>query len=76
MKDIQEKRIEKELELLESSPYFYRISKKVSKEEMYIELIYQHPYETVAPSIIFVVHLVANYPFNNPRIFCKSQVST
>ena len=30
---VQEKRIEKELSLLENCPYFYRISKKISKEE-------------------------------------------
>lgn len=75
MKDIQEKRIEKELSLLENSPFFYRISKKISKEEMFIELVYKHPFEEEAPSIIFVVHLVANYPFNTPRVFCKSPVS-
>lgn len=75
MKDIQEKRIEKELQLLEESPYFYRVSKKVSKEEMYIELVYAHPFDEEAPGIIFVLHLVANYPFNTPRVFCKSPVS-
>ena len=75
MKDIQEKRIEKELSLLENCPYFYRISKKISKEEMFIELIYKHPFDEQAANIIFVIHLVSNYPFNTPRVFCKSPVS-
>jgi ubiquitin-protein ligase len=78
MKDIQEKRIEKELYLLENCPYFYRISKKINKEEMYIDLIYntteEEEQEKQKP-IIFVIHLVANYPFNTPRVFCKSPVS-
>lgn len=74
MKDIQEKRIEKELQLLGESPYFYRISKKISKDEMFIELVYNHPFDEEAQAIIFVIHLVSNYPFNTPRVFCKSAV--
>ena len=75
MKDIQEKRLEKEISNLESSPYFYRISKKISKEEMFIELIYKHPNLPDEPSIVFVLQVLLNYPFNPPRVYCKSPFS-
>eukprot|EP00340_Litonotus_pictus_P002370 CAMPEP_0170517482 /NCGR_PEP_ID=MMETSP0209-20121228/3466_1 /TAXON_ID=665100 ORGANISM="Litonotus pictus, Strain P1" /NCGR_SAMPLE_ID=MMETSP0209 /ASSEMBLY_ACC=CAM_ASM_000301 /LENGTH=449 /DNA_ID=CAMNT_0010802753 /DNA_START=96 /DNA_END=1445 /DNA_ORIENTATION=- len=42
---------------------------------MFIELSYKHPFEEEAPNIFFVIHLVANYPFNVPRVFCKSGFS-
>lgn len=75
MKDIQEKRIEKELLLIESSPFFSKIHKKISKDEMYIELAYNNPIDSKSDKIYFLIHLTQNYPFNPPRLFCKSAVS-
>lgn len=75
MKDIQEKRIEKELILIESSPFYSKIHKKISKDEMYIELVYKHPLDSKCDNIIFFIQLTQNYPFNPPRLFCKSAVS-
>lgn len=74
MKDIQEKRLNKELMLLEGSPYFYRILKKISKEELYIELSYPNPSEE-GSDIIFIIHICSNFPFTSPKLFCKTQVS-
>ena len=75
MKEIQEKRIEKEILQLEENKYYYRTTKKISKEEYYFELSYTHPDENNTESIIFILHLCPNFPFNSPKLYCKSSVS-
>ena len=74
MKEIQEKRYEKEIAMLEENKYFYRTAKKASKEEYYFELSYKHPDEKSTEPIIFILHMCLNFPFNPPKLYCKSSV--
>lgn len=74
MKEIQEKRIQKEISILETTVFFERIQKKISKDEMYIDLSCKHPYME-NESISFILHVCSNYPFNPPKLFCKSPVN-
>lgn len=74
MKEIQEKRIENEVNQLQENPFFYRIIKKISFEEMMIELKYTHP-EEGKDDIFFILHMLPNYPFVPPRLYCKSAFS-
>lgn len=77
IRDIQEKRIETELELLQESiiPTKY---KKISKDEYYIDVyvpfsLIEH--ENIKSDINFLIHMQPNFPFSQPRVYCKSQVS-
>lgn len=74
MKEIQEKRIEKEISLIEQSQYFYRVAKKISKDEYYFEFKFNYPDEINKEEIIFILHMCNNYPFNPPKLYCKSAV--
>lgn len=75
MKEIQEKRIEKELFLLQETKYFNKIFKKVSKDELFIELSYENPDTAkTTDTISFILHMGPNYPFNCPQVFCKTGV--
>lgn len=75
MKEIQEKRIEKELFLLQETKFYDKVFKKVSKDEMFIELVYDNPdVNKTSDSISFILHMGPNYPFNSPQVFCKTGV--
>jgi len=75
MKEIQEKRIENELSILKNS--LINI-KKVNKEEYFIDVTLPHKIvdsQSVTTDINFLIHMVANFPFNQPRVYCKTPVN-
>lgn len=88
MKEIQEKRIESELSALQSNQFFSKISKKVSYEEMMIDLKYLFDKQTnkvltetegditgkteSLEEVVFSIHILPNFPFSSPRVYCKS----
>jgi len=89
MKEIQEKRIESEIQSLQSNQFFNKISKKVSYEEMMIDLKYllnkesntvltESQADTISgkkdtiEEILFSIHILPNFPFSSPRVYCKS----
>lgn len=76
MKDIQEKRLENELALLQESiiPSKFR---RLKNDEYYIDVML--PKEMVDSSgvvmdIGFLIHIVSNFPFNQPKVYCKTPV--
>jgi ubiquitin-protein ligase len=76
MKEIQEKRIENELSLLKESKMPYKL-KKINKEEYQIEVSLPSDRlsnENIKKDIIFLIHMLPNFPFNSPQVFCKSPV--
>lgn len=74
MKEIQEKRLESELTLLSSAilPTKY---KKINKEEYLVETqVPANLAENVNNDITFIIQMGPNFPFNQPRVFCKTPV--
>lgn len=77
MKDIQEKRVENEVSLLEHSLIPTKV-KKINKDEYYIEVFV--PFKQIAVGSItldinFAIHMVPNFPFNQPKVYCKTPVN-
>lgn len=82
MKDIQEKRIENELSLIQESPIPNKF-KKIDRDEYQIdvkiptnkieELKDEKNYEQ---EIRFIILMGPNYPFNQPKVYCKSEVKS
>ncbi len=77
MKEIQEKRIENELSILQELNIPCRF-KKLNKEEYLIDI--SVPYtllsnDNIQKDINFVIHMLPNFPFNPPQVFCKSTVN-
>ncbi len=74
MKDIKEKRIENELALLQNSSIPSKF-KKINKEEYYIDVTLPGiENETIKSDITFLIHMVPNFPFNQPKVYCKTPV--
>lgn len=76
MKDIQEKRIENELNLVKSLNYPHKI-KKQNKDEYYIDIAFpssEFNSEFIQNDISFLIHILPNFPFSQPRVFCKTHV--
>jgi hypothetical protein len=78
MRDIQEKRVETELALLQESIIPSKF-KKINKEEYYIEVfvpavLVEH--ENIKTDINFLIHMLPNFPFSQPRVYCKTQVNS
>ncbi len=77
MKEIQEKRIENEISLTQHSIIPSKF-KKINKEEYHIEV--SVPYnlienESVKTDIVFLIHMVPNFPFSQPKVYCKTPVT-
>jgi ubiquitin-protein ligase len=79
MKEIQEKRIENEISLLNSINKSIRL-KKFNKDEYYIDITIpvqiQTDEETFSNTeVVFLIHLPHNYPINPPKLYCKTPFS-
>jgi hypothetical protein len=61
--------------LLENSNIPIKL-KKISKEEYYIELSINRNTinDTLDTNITVVIHMQPNFPFNQPRVICKTPV--
>jgi ubiquitin-protein ligase len=81
MKEIQDKRLERgnkkitqEIALLEESTYPVK-QKKIAKGEYHIEVeIKVNIQELEDKKITFLIHIVSNFPFNPPKVYCKTGV--
>ena len=77
MKDIQEKRIENELNLIKNSAIPSKF-KKINKEEYQIEVTLPFKMiesDLITNDIVFLIQMVANFPFNQPKVYCKTPVN-
>jgi ubiquitin-protein ligase len=72
MRDIQDRRIEKEIDLLDQLPVQHKY-KKV-KEDYHIEITITNP-DINEQTISFVIQVGDNFPFVQPKIFCKTSVN-
>lgn len=78
MKEIQEKRIENELKsIINNDNEINCTYKKIAKDEYYIEITV--PRKLIEDSnmhsdVSFLIHMVPNFPFNQPRVYCRTSV--
>lgn len=77
MKEIQEKRIENELSLLQESKIPCKF-KKIGKEDYLIDVTVPSillKNDSIKKDINFLIHMLPNFPFTAPQVFCKSPVN-
>lgn len=76
MKEIQGKRLDKEIEILSSSDFVQKM-KQVTKEEFHIDLEIPASLikENCQMDINFLIIINNNFPLSSPKTFCKTGVS-
>jgi ubiquitin-protein ligase len=77
MKDLQDKRIENELSLMQNSSIPSKF-KKINKDEYNIEVTVPYKMiesELATNDIVFLIHVISNFPLNQPKVFCKTPVN-